>query len=222
MFDSLLARLAPHSCCGCGKIGAVLCEHCIENIVSEPMGYCALCERPAVTAACRACGSGMAWDGFWVGGTRQGVLRRLVDLYKFERVMAADAALASTLALRLPQLPADTVCAYVPAIAAHRRQRGYDHMHRVAQRLARLRGWRVAPLLVRRRDEAQRGNTRQERLRRQEGAFEAAAAPVTGSILLIDDVYTTGATLRAATAALREHYDLPIFAAVIAHQPSSE
>lgn len=151
---------------------------------------------------------------------RDGAVKALIDLYKFERVMAADVALAALLTARLPDLPASTVCTFVPASAAHRRQRGYDHMQRVVKKVAQKKSVQYAPLLRRRHDVNQRGHTRAERLRRQDGAFMAQQRDVTGPIVLIDDIYTTGGTLRAATKALREVYDQPIFVAVIARQPS--
>lgn len=220
MFDSLLALVAPHSCCGCGRVGAILCEHCREDITIDSSTQCIVCERPAVQVCCRRCATTLPWAGLWCAGQRRDTLKAVIDLYKFERVRAADATLADLLDRVVPELPADTVVTYVPVTGVHRRQRGYDHMARVAARLARQRELSCRALLRRTRDVVQRGATRRERLTRQDGAFAAIPSTHTGPILLIDDIYTTGATLRAASAALREHYEQPIYAAVVASQPS--
>lgn len=220
MFDSLLALVAPHSCCGCGHVGAILCEHCREDITIDSSTQCIVCERPATQACCRRCAASLPWSGLWCAGQRRDTLKTAIDLYKFERVRAADTALADLLHRTIPQVPADTMVTYVPITSAHRRQRGYDHMARVAARLATQRQLSSGVLLRRTRDVVQRGATRRDRLTRQDGAFAAVPTLHAGPILLIDDIYTTGATLRAATAALREHYKQPIYAAVIARQPS--
>ena len=92
----------------------------------------------------------------------------------------------------------------VPATAAARRRRGFDHGEELAQALADRLGLAVAPVLARPRSRDQRALARRDRLANMEGRFiplpGASAFP---SVILVDDVYTTGATLFAATDAVR-------------------
>lgn len=220
MLDHILDVIAPHICCACGLKTGVLCSHCKYDIISEGYDCCIVCAKPsAASNMCGACRPGVAYDDAWVLGERRGGLQAVIDQYKFKRVRTAASVLAELLDMRLPQLPPTTIIAYIPTISSHRRQRGYDHMQRVAWLLARRRGLTVAPLLTRRTSLPQRAaSSRAERLLRQDGAFVAARV-VSSPVLLLDDVYTTGATITAGVTALRAVSDQPIFVAVAARQP---
>ena len=100
-------------------------------------------------------------------------------------------------------IPAPEVDAltFVPSDRGRRLERGHNPAERLALELAAL--WEIPclPLLERTRGGRQRGSSAVER-RTVRGAFRATgAAPRT--VVLIDDVYTTGATAAAAASALR-------------------
>lgn len=220
MFDKTLEIIAPHTCCGCGQVGSLLCEHCINDIISEPYTFCITCLKPvAIDNLCRNCHKDTSWENAWVVGARKDAVKRLIDLYKFEHAMAADITLANLLSLRLPYLPSDTIVTYIPATATHTRQRGYSTMERVATKLAQVRGLSVGKIIERKKDIVQRGAGRALRLQQQYEALAVRKTDHKGPILLIDDVCTTGGTLRAATQRLKEFYNQPIYVAVIARQP---
>ena len=93
----------------------------------------------------------------------------------------------------------------VPLHAARERERGYNQSERLARVVARDLGCRMDRTALRRlRATAQQAQLgREERQANVAGAFGARPERVAGRrILLIDDVYTTGATLRACAAAL--------------------
>jgi predicted amidophosphoribosyltransferase len=95
------------------------------------------------------------------------------------------------------------VATWVPATAGRLRDRGFDHGRLLAEGVARALGWPVEPLLERVRDApAQVTLERQARRRNLEGAF-AAAGPVPALVVVVDDVYTTGATASEAARALK-------------------
>jgi len=91
----------------------------------------------------------------------------------------------------------------VPLSPARLRARGYNQSEQLARALGRRWGWPVVDLLVRTRDTAtQTALTPVARLANVAGAF-AARRDVAGSVLiLVDDVFTTGATIAAAAQAL--------------------
>ncbi len=157
----------------------------------------------------------------WVVGERNEALKELIDAYKFERVKQAAHTIARLLDDCLPILPSDTVLCYVPDISAHRRQRGYDHMAEIARHLGKRRTMSVVKLLIRNTHVSQRDLTRAQRLHSQVNAFTVSAHPPR-TVIVLDDIYTTGATLRAATVALKEAGVGTIYAAIVARQPLDE
>ena len=95
----------------------------------------------------------------------------------------------------------------VPLGPARRRERGYNQSERLARALGRRWGWPVADLLIRTRETmTQTALTPVARLANVAGAFAVRnALPLPASTLvLVDDVFTTGATLVAAATALAE------------------
>ena len=98
--------------------------------------------------------------------------------------------------------PSAQLIAFVPPDGDRSLRRGHHPPRRLADELGRLWELPVAPLLGRARPLArQRGLSRAERRRNVRGAFLARQA--SGHVLLVDDVYTTGATVAAAATALR-------------------
>lgn len=83
-------------------------------------------------------------------------------------------------------------------------RRGYNFPALIGEPLSRLAGWPFAPCLLRRTggSRPQAGLPLSERVRNVRGAFEAGAASA-GAVLLVDDVYTSGATAAACARALR-------------------
>jgi ComF family protein len=219
MLDRLLDVFAPHICCSCGRQNALLCEYCHYDIVSEAFHRCIVCLKPTVdTNLCSRCRPAAVYDDAWCVNERSDGLKELIDRYKFDRARAGAAILASLLDEAMPQLPTDTVVTYIPDIASHRRQRGYDHMALVAKLLARRRSYPCRPLLVRETSLSQRGASKVERAKRQAGAFRVDET-IDSPTLLIDDIYTTGATINAGAAAIRAVSGQPLFVAVVARQP---
>jgi ComF family protein len=84
-------------------------------------------------------------------------------------------------------------------------QRGYNQAELVASELAMVLGLPAEPEGLRRVREtrSQVGLNTLSRVRNVEGAFEAHSAAIAGhTVLLVDDLYTTGATLSSCTQAL--------------------
>lgn len=218
MIDRLLSTIAPHLCCGCGKIGTILCDSCKYDILNDEFGLCVACDEPTADYLCRRHG-GVIEQGWYVA-ERAGTLEHVIDQYKFYAARGASRELTDLLVSRLPELPVSTVVVPIPTVPAHIRQRGYDHMARIGRQFARTRKLSYAPVLVRRTTTKQRDAGRALRFRQAAQAFA-----VHGTIdskrpyLIIDDVATTGATLLAAAAALRGAGAETVYVAAIARQP---
>ena len=220
MIDRVLDLLAPHICCSCGRENAILCENCYFDIIDEPYARCVVCTKPsAYSNVCSPCRTKLGVADMWAVSERLGAVKELVDRYKFERVHTGANVIAQLLHDRLPLLNRETIVCYIPDVPAHRRQRGYDHMRRVAISFAKRRKLAMKPLLTRRTFYSQRGLPRKKRLVVQQDAFTANPLPPSCTVLLLDDIYTTGATLGAGVQALLEAGANEVYCGIVARQP---
>jgi predicted amidophosphoribosyltransferase len=166
---------------------------------------CGLCGAPTAwpVERCRECaGRRLAFATARAPVAYAGPARALVHGWK-ERGLRRIASFAADLVAAHVERPAVDVITYIPPDPARQLQRG----HHPAEGLARALGARWAletvPLLARTRSGTRQiGLPRAERAANVRGAY-AATARVPVAILLVDDVYTTGATVGAAAAALR-------------------
>jgi len=150
----------------------------------------------------------------------EGPIRHALHKLKYRRNVALGDALAQHLAEYVGTLgwPADLVVP-VPLGKKRAKERGYNQVGLVAMPLAAVNRWRYAPRALARSREtrSQVGLTAAERRENVSGAFRADAALVSGrTVLLMDDVATTGATLSACAAALLDAGARSVYALTLA------
>ena len=200
----MLDVLLPRRCLVCGAAGAHLCGACRDGFPRIEPPWCERCGAPTASPVqrCRECsGRRLAFGQARAAVAYDDAVRRLVVGWK-ERGLRRIADDAAALVVEcIPPSAADVVT-FVPADRRRQGERG----HHPAERLARALGehWQMPcrALVVRVREtERQRGLALVDRRRNVAGAF--AARPVRGGVLLVDDVYTSGATVSAAATALR-------------------
>lgn len=217
-FCSVLDLLCPHSCRGCGALGSVLCNCCKNYILDEHINFCANCKRPILHHACENCNSLPVFSV----GRRNELIGRLIEEYKYNSTRALKNVLADLLDGILPCFDGPVVVVPLPTINRHIRERGFDHTLALARTLARLRGWRVEQLLVRTNNSVQVGAGENARIRQAFAAYCVSEKVLRDGLLpnvnylLLDDVWTTGASITAATRKLREAGALKISIAVLA------
>ncbi len=205
-----LDLLFPQWCVGCGREGGYICPACLDSLSPITPPICPQCGRPSPGGAlCASCeGATAAIDGIRAPFIFGGVLRRAIHEFKYRNLRDAAAPLAAMLAdyLVLNPLPAD-VLVPVPLHRRRLRERGYNQAGLLARQLGRLAGLPVAgDCLVRRGDTPPQARAEGIEARRQHvaGAFAADGRLAGRRVLLIDDVTTSGATLNAAAAALKD------------------
>ncbi|MDA8438137.1 MAG: phosphoribosyltransferase family protein [Propionibacterium sp.] len=198
------------TCAGCGTPGSVLCAVCADHL-HDLSGLLTTRVGVAPVVAC---------------GPYRGTLRQVIIASKDRGVRSLArplGALAARHAFR--HLPTDgrVLLVPVPSSPAAMRRRGYDHvgeLGRVVARRLRARGVRVRlrHRLVRVRSvRDQAGLGRDDRLGNQRGSMRWRGAPPDAPIVIIDDIVTTGATLREACRAVEAAGGRPVLALALAH-----
>jgi ComF family protein len=218
MIDATLSFVAPHPCCGCGKLQGLLCDDCKYDIINDVYISCIACGGPSgATGVCQQCHT--PYSRAWYAGERSGVLQELVDRYKFERTREAHKTITDLLTAVLPELPDDIVIVPVPTISVHIRERGYDHTLLIAKALSRRLHRPVARPLVRATQTKQRDAGRAVRVVQAKQAFAATGINEDSCYLLVDDVVTTGATIKYAAKTLKDAGAKDVWVVAIARQP---
>ena len=203
----LLDLLLPIRCVVCGDGGEEqLCAGCRESLPLLRPPFCERCGAPTAwpVARCRECtGRRLAFASARAAVEYDDGVRRLVAGWKERglRGLARDAA--AVMAAAVPP-PKASVVAFIPAEGERARMRGFHPAERLARELGERWELPVRPLLARTRYvRRQRGLPLADRRRNVTGAF-APAAEVPRRVALVDDVYTSGATVAAAASALRK------------------
>ncbi len=222
LFDALLETVFPTRCAGCELPGELLCGACRDALpLIDARTACPRCYAPYGWLVCTECwDADLGLDAAVAVGLLERPLSRAVTLYKdaFERRLAEvlGEMLAEAVVARWspgapdPHLIAEAIVP-VPASMRAVRRRGYDHALLLAESVSRHTGVPCEPLLRHVRSADQRHLSRAERLSNVTDAFEVASdtGRVLDRVLIIDDVLTTGATMKAAATALARTRALP-------------
>jgi predicted amidophosphoribosyltransferase len=175
--------LLQTTCPVCGTPGPAPCDACAAELHPAP----SLPAPPGVDE----CMALLSYDGPG---------RELVARLKYRNHRAALDGLAAAMATMVDPRRVD-VLTWAPTSAARRRQRGFDHAELLARAVARCLRRPCRRLLIRLPGPPQTGRTAAER--RSGPSFVAAIGRTPASVLVVDDVATTGATATAAAIALR-------------------
>lgn len=204
--------LLPGACLECGggvgPADPLFCPACQGRWRALPEPQCGRCGQPVALLAsgCRICaawpdGLNRARSAVWLDDSA----RSAVHALKYEGWQRVAPLLARRMAPLVPRHGGVTLVP-IPLAAARERRRGYNQAWVLAVALAEAAGLPVASDWLRRtRDtRTQTALTPEARRANIAGAFSVGALPPGARAVLVDDVFTTGATLAEAAATLLE------------------
>lgn len=236
--EPLLSVLFPPRCVGCGDFETHLCAVCRATLIDAARDSCRRCgepgARPQVRGRCAACmHQELEYVSARSGFLHEGVARRMVAEFKFGgqpvlgRLMAELSRPAFTDFVRSAAAGGDALVTWVPVHQSVKRERGYNQAEVLARALAAGPVPMACSGLVVKshRTKHQKGLGRMDRLTNLRAAFEphpqlegqlARAARLRGradfsAVVLVDDVYTTGATAAAVSSVLASATGLPVY-----------
>jgi predicted amidophosphoribosyltransferase len=201
----LLALVLPSRCAICGGVGPPLCTSCEEQLVRISPPVCERCGCPGAwpVRRCVECaGRRLAFGRARSALVYEARARTLVSAWKERGRRDLAPTLAAIVADVVPR-PVVEALTFVPGDRERGRERGHVPAERLAAALAPLWELPLERLLTRTRPAArQAALPRAKRSANVRGAFAARGTPPP-RVVLVDDVYTTGATASACATELR-------------------
>lgn len=215
--DGALELLYPTRCVSCDLPGELVCDCCRDELPWIVQRWaCPRCGAPFGWLTCTECGGDWETRATIAALSFRGTPARMVTCYKDEHELRLAPVIAAAMATALDEAaawpapdgaaridpPATDLLCFVPATAKAYARRGFDHMELVARRLSREIGVPFADVLARHPARDQRDLGREERQANLVGTVEVLGDVAGASILLADDVITTGSSVRACARAL--------------------
>jgi ComF family protein len=191
-----LDLLFPPRCAGCGRVDSIWCAACAQEVDRLPF--------PAV----RSLSTSASLQAVAVTGLHEGRLQKGLWALKYENIRQVAVPLGQRLAARLADTSwtIDTLVP-VPLHIDRQQQRGYNQAALLASAVSEVTGIPMLSQALERQIDtrSQVGLNAEERQANVQDAFRARPDLIAHqTILLIDDVYTTGATLEACAQAALE------------------
>ncbi|MBI5619556.1 ComF family protein [Candidatus Gottesmanbacteria bacterium] len=224
IFVGILDLLFPKRCVGCGKIGNYFCTRCISSIkiIRANEAICPVCEKPAIDGATHpGCKTRYCLDGLTSFFRYDGVVRQAVKAIKYRYISDLAKEFISLIppsSFEVTKLLSNQVTIFVP-LPLHwlrLRDRGFNQAEALGRLLAgRLPAGEAGLHITLRIDILRRVKMtepqvemkkREDRLKNMEHVFgipSHISVSQYPNILLFDDVFTTGATMRAAGETLK-------------------
>ncbi len=209
--DALRHIFFPPRCACCMQVlprGIQVCADCAAALHRIKRPICPRCGRSRRHCQCRPSGEAVFYDGccapfYYVDAAARGIRQMKFRDRTDSAPFFASAMTASFLAL-YPRIRPDGI-AFVPLTRRRERERGYNQAALLAERIAEELGLPLLDVLVKNRENKIQHDLRfAERLANVRDVY-ACTADMTGrTVLLVDDIKTTGATLNACAAALKE------------------
>jgi predicted amidophosphoribosyltransferase len=189
LLHAVAAAIVPPLCAACGRgcrPQAILCTRCSRRLAeADPLA-----------------GSGApGLDRSWSSAPHEGVARDLVTALKFRRLLPVADLMADRIQWLAPATLLSGTIVPVPTAPVRSALRGFDPAAEIATAVAHRTELPLSACLARRGGGRQVGKRRARRIGHP--PVIQARGEVPRSVLLIDDVLTTGATLSACARALR-------------------
>jgi len=219
VWKNFLDFVWPQFCLGCKKEGSLFCDNCLHNL-----------KLLELSASPWDKGNVFYFSACYVCLDYQNpIVEKLIKHFKYRYLTNLSDSLVQMLAEQAEKinLPTNTIITNIPLHSRKYRERGFDQTQLLAEKLAITLGLPYQPLLTR--IKKTRVQAKLSKVERQQNVHSAFALnknfvqflpPEVPTILLIDDVATTGATLSEAARVLKDQGFTRIICLVLAKNES--
>ena len=229
----ILDILFPKLCLGCGREGKYVCSKC-ELFVSEASSICPVCGGPSFNGDTHLyCKTKYSLDGLTSVWDYDGLAKQLIYKIKiggithiisevikdFFKIIAKDTDRFHSF---LSFLISEKNCiAYVPSFKKKEKKRGFNQAEIIAKELSKITRLKTISLFKKIKDtKDQTELSKEERLQNVKDSFRFVDVGVgLGNVLLVDDVFTTGATMKECCKVLKKAGIKKVWGFTIARTP---
>jgi len=212
LFDYILDLLFPKYCVGCNKEGTWLCSQCQGKIILIKKPTCPNCLTLTEKGQfCPRCRKNTSLTGLIVAAYyKEGPLKEAIHTFKYDGVfdLAKDLGKILVGVLKERNLAKKFVIVPIPLHYKRQAKRGFNQAELLAQQVQNDFGWEINKALVRNKQtqktQAELSGAARRKNVKNIFSWQGGEELKNKSILLIDDVYTTGATLNECAKILRQ------------------
>ena len=216
--EFLLDVFFPRFCFGCNREGKWLCDDCLATLEIRNYVVCPIClKRTLDFKTCRSCQSKTILSGlFWALSYENLLVKKLIHRFKYEpfvRELKQPLSYIIISHLLLIEFfstnnPADFILIPIPLHIKRKKWRGFDQTEEISKEISNYFGIPLLTNILIRKKETLPQVDLEEKERKEniKGVFSLKnVQEIQGKkIFLVDDVYTTGATMEEATRVLKE------------------
>ncbi len=206
----LMDLVFPKTCLGCGKGGAYICSDCLAKVrLAKPI--CPYCEKASIDGITHSkCRRRFGLDGLISIWEYEGVIRKAILALKYKYATETVTELQSYTVTELSRklLPSAYYLVPVPLYWYRQNTRGFNQSVEVGKFVAAKMGWKfISDFLIRKKSTTPqvqlKGDARRQNLKGVFSLNPNCLVPSAYSLVLFDDVFTTGSTLKEAAKVLK-------------------
>ncbi|MDO8487681.1 MAG: ComF family protein, partial [Candidatus Curtissbacteria bacterium] len=229
----------PKRCVGCRRVGPYICADCVGKIEFVEKPVCPICQRQAIGGKTHpGCSGKYRLDGLIVAARYRGPVKTAIQKVKYKWVFDIEKILVDLVSKQLWKFdfPQEAILTAVPLHIKRKRWRGFNQSEILAKTLAKKFKVKYGDFLVRKIEtKTQVGLSREDRKKNIRDAFALSLSRqtnpsarhsysssrhpelVSGSnIILVDDVYTSGATMGECAKVLKKAGAKSVWGMVVA------
>ncbi len=225
----LLNLLFPKFCIGCNAIGSYICDRCFSKLEFLNKQQCSYCLLPSTNGAVhKACLTNMGLHGSVSLLSYSGLTKVFIKDIKYRRIYSVLDDFFEKLPPNIYERCVESLISfkieYIQPIPLHpmrQRLRGFNQSAHIANHISNMIDKPIINVLSRIRNTSAQAQipSRADRLQNIKGAFEYSGGPFANNstILLVDDLFTSGSTVKEAARELIAHGVNKVYSCTLAH-----
>ncbi len=212
--DFFLDLIYPKYCVGCSEEGAWLCEKCRQEIIIIRKPFCPTCNKLTPKGQfCSNCRNKTNLTGVIIAAYyKEGPIKEAIHTFKYDGIFDLSDKLGKILieALNIRKINGNYILMPVPLHSIRYNQRGFNQSELLSNVVSeKFSNFLLSTQqLIRIKQSAHQVDlNREQRISNAKNQFDwcgKANELIAKKIILVDDVYTTGATLNECAKILRE------------------